>query len=149
MVRAGARFFGQSLRCANRLFRHHFSRASLSARTPRSGGGRILTFIECARLRDDRPRCPGDLCCKRDGDLVHMHPCLERFGPSAETVSSPVKVCHAGARAVDQKPSYVTVSTLTDPEQRSLAACRVLPRHETKPRRKVARPMELAAVAHR
>ena len=52
------------------------SRASLSARTSRSGDDRISAFIECARLRDDRPRCPGYLCRERDGDLVHVHPCL-------------------------------------------------------------------------
>jgi len=114
--------FCPRLRCADRLFRHHFPEPRFLPRTPRSGDGRIPAFIERAWLRDDRPCRPGDLRRERDGDLVHVHPGLQRVEPSTETVARPVEVRHAGASAMDQESSHVTVSALADPEQRGLAA---------------------------
>ena len=59
------------------------SRASLSARLPRSGDSRIPAFVERARLGDDHPARPGDLRRERDGHLVHVHPALQAVEPPA------------------------------------------------------------------
>ena len=114
MVRAGARFFARAYDAPIDCFVITFPEPRFLPRTPRSGDGRIPAFIERARLRDDRPCGPGDLRCERDGDFVHVHPGLQRVEPSAETVARPVEVRHAGASAMDQELSHVTVSALAD-----------------------------------
>ena len=95
MVRARARFFGQSLRCADRLFRHHFPEPRFLPAA--SGDSRISAFVERAGPGDYRPSCSSDLGRQRDGDLVDMHSALQSVEPSAEAVTRSIEVRYARA----------------------------------------------------
>src|SRR5436305_4356550 len=143
MLRAGARFFEQSLRCADQLFRHHFlePRSPLDAVT--SAEGWIATFVDCSGRCEDHPRDPGYFRCESDGDLVNVHSRLPPVQPRAQSVSRSIDVNDTASCAMYQHPAQVAVSALADAEKGGLPACRVLSRHKSQPRSHVPSLSEL------
>ena len=57
--------------------------------------GRVVSFVERSRSRQDHPGDPGDLVCERDRDLVSMHSFLQGIEPAAELVARPIEMRHA------------------------------------------------------
>jgi hypothetical protein len=101
ILRAEARFFAQSLRCADRLFRDLFPSLAFCPAAD-SGNGRISAFVESPWLGDDHPGRTGNLRRERDSDFVHVHPALQRVEPTAEAIPVSVEMCDTGSGAMDQ-----------------------------------------------
>src|ERR1700692_856088 len=100
MVRARGTLFCQELTVRRSTVSSSRSSSLAFCPDPRSGDGRISTFVRSARLRKYCPDHSGDFGCKRDGHFVHMHPRLQSIQPSAEAVATPVEVNDTRAGAV-------------------------------------------------
>jgi len=78
-----------------------------------------------------------------------MHPLLQPVEPGAESVPRSIQVDHTGSSAVDQQPSHIGVSPLTDGEQRGLATGRVLGGSQAEPGCHIASSPKLLAITDR
>jgi hypothetical protein len=82
-----------------------------------SGDGRIVPFVEGARLCQNHPSSPCDFGCEGDYYFVDVHSALELVYPDTEAIARPIQMTDARSRPVDQQPPQIPIAAPADAEE--------------------------------
>jgi hypothetical protein len=92
-------------------------RSSQSVNKALSGDGRIVPFVEGARLCQNHPSNPCDFGRKGDCHFVNVHSALELVYPDTKAIARPIQMIDARSRPVNQQSPQISIAAPADAEE--------------------------------